>query len=137
MTEAYIDGFAKMAEECGVDPQALMKYAGIAQAAIPRVVKSVTSLASAKTYDELARAFASPGRVLTNVEKVMQRRLGRAPTFEEFYETMSRYRNLPQRGRTDTTVPHAKIERSLRKEMNMQQPTRTSWGQGVLRSLMQ
>ena len=28
MTEAYIEGFAKMAEECGVDPQALMKYAG-------------------------------------------------------------------------------------------------------------
>ena len=35
------------------------------------------------------------------------------------------------------TVPHAKIERSLHKAMNMQQPTRTSWGQGVLRSLMQ
>ena len=29
MTEAYIEGFAKMAEECGVDPQALMKSAGI------------------------------------------------------------------------------------------------------------
>ena len=137
MTEAYMEGFAKMAEECGVDPQELMKYAGIAQAAIPRVVKSVASLSSAKKYDELARAFASPGRVITNVEKVMQRRLGRLPTFEEFYATMSKYRNLPQRGRTDTTVPHAKIERSLRKEMNMQQPTRTSWGQGVLRSLMQ
>ena len=136
MTDAYIEGFAKTAEESGVDPQELMKYAGIAQAAIPRVVKSVASLASAKTYDELARAFASPGRVLTNVEKVMQRRLGRLPTFEEFYATMSKYRNLPQRGRTDTTVPHSKIERSLRKEMNMQQPTRTSWGQGVLRSLM-
>lgn len=28
MTEAYIEGFAKMAEECGVDPQALVKVAG-------------------------------------------------------------------------------------------------------------
>ena len=36
MTEAYIEGFCKTAEEYGVDPEALMKEAGIPQAYLPK-----------------------------------------------------------------------------------------------------
>ena len=49
MTEAYMEGFAKMAEECGVDPQELMKQAQLLALArsVPKAFRAAKAMMAA------------------------------------------------------------------------------------------
>ena len=69
MTKAYIEGFCKTAEEYGVDPEALMKEAGIPQAYLPKNIgktimrytpRSLFGAGNIKALKEVASNPATP-----------------------------------------------------------------------------